>query len=779
MKNQIRMCLLVGLYLFTMCLSLHPLSATVPAHAKAPELDAQLEEDIHMGELAQANRFQDLIGYLEEKRSGGGRMRAWDLYLLCRSYYALKVYNRLLPEIDALQRAVEAGDHKYFGADITADPHILRALVHLDMGDYENTIREASRAFDLLHRKGRDRQNFYRAQLIQSLGARGVAYALTGRQGDSMKDLRMIEEIDLSLSNLGPEKYMAIARIHMAGKNFDRALEAVLDPQAKVSEELSQHYDTTFQEVPMHFILNKCLHETGRSGAAARGYDRLLEHPRIEELGGIYWMVLNDRAKIAEKRGEPAAARAFLEKAVKVIERQRSSIDTDAGRIGYVEDKQVVYQNIVSLLIGEGRLKEALTYVERSKSRALVDLLASQKDIRVKSGHHEKIRSTMRSLAAVETSLAGGVLPTSGKSLAKHRGLVVRLKKDLQRQAPELASLITVQTPSIEELQDRLALDETLLEYYYDDQKLYAFVMTKSELHCRVLSRAGIEKDVQAFREAAMDPGSSSFNALSRALYERLIATFSDLLSNKDLTIVPHGILHYLPFNALSSQEGYLIERHSIRTMPSASVLGLLGDKGGAKKGKLLVLANPDLGDPCYDLQFAEEEAFSINKSVPRATLLTRKGATETYVKEHGRGFERLHFAGHGLFRPEDPLRSGLLLAGDKENDGLLTVAELYTLPLDADLVCLSACETALGEISSGDDIVGFTRGFLYAGARSIVSSLWKVDDEATRDLMVAFYEHLSANGKRDALRQAQLGVMKKFGHPYYWAAFQIAGNAR
>ena len=117
-------------------------------------------------------------------------------------------------------------------------------------------------------------------------------------------------------------------------------------------------------------------------------------------------------------------------------------------------------------------------------------------------------------------------------------------------------------------------------------------------------------------------------------------------------------------------------------------------------------------------------------------------------------------------------------MASDGKNDGKLTVGELYDLHLPADLVTLSACETALGKVANGDDVVGFTRGLLYAGANSIVSSLWKVDDKATSILMQQFYQSLRETNKRSALRAAQLKVKDSYNaHPYFWAAFQIIGS--
>lgn len=191
-----------------------------------------------------------------------------------------------------------------------------------------------------------------------------------------------------------------------------------------------------------------------------------------------------------------------------------------------------------------------------------------------------------------------------------------------------------------------------------------------------------------------------------------------------------------------------------------------------------MILGNPRLADPKYDLKFAQDEALAIGKIIPRSSVLLRTEATATNLKTFGGNYPVIHLAVHGIFDPESPLNSALLLASDKDNDGILRAGDLYNLSLNADLVTLSACETALGKVTTGDDVVGFTRGFLYAGARSLVSSLWQVDDQATRDLMVNFYTNLSKMTKDEALKQAQLKVKEQYPHPYYWAAFLLTGSA-
>jgi CHAT domain-containing protein len=193
---------------------------------------------------------------------------------------------------------------------------------------------------------------------------------------------------------------------------------------------------------------------------------------------------------------------------------------------------------------------------------------------------------------------------------------------------------------------------------------------------------------------------------------------------------------------------------------------------------RLLILGNPDLGDAALDLHFAESEARAVSTLSPDSRMMIRREASETNFRKASPSFERLHFATHGKFQAESPLESRLYLAKDGENDGMLTAGEIYTMSMDTDLVTLSACETGLGKVAGGDDVVGLTRGFLFAGSRSIVASLWSVDDQSTAELMRTFYENLTNMSKDKALSEAQIRIRKSFPHPYFWAAFQLTGRA-
>jgi len=191
------------------------------------------------------------------------------------------------------------------------------------------------------------------------------------------------------------------------------------------------------------------------------------------------------------------------------------------------------------------------------------------------------------------------------------------------------------------------------------------------------------------------------------------------------VVVIPHGTLHYMPVcrDEAACDGAFFLDRFALRLLPSASVLQFLKTRTNGKSTRVLAIGNPDLGDPQLDLKYAEEEARMISTSNPNSQLLLRRNASETNFKKAGGYFSRIHFATHGKFNADAPLDSGLYLAKDAANDGILTVGELYSLSLDADLVTLSACENRPWKIANGDDVVGLARGFLYAGSRSVVAS--------------------------------------------------------
>jgi CHAT domain-containing protein len=260
-------------------------------------------------------------------------------------------------------------------------------------------------------------------------------------------------------------------------------------------------------------------------------------------------------------------------------------------------------------------------------------------------------------------------------------------------------------------------------------------------------------------------------------LHEWLIAPVQAYLKTPVLGIIPYNVLHYVPFAALSDGRRYLGEQNTIYVLPNASSLPFVTKKRKSEPGTLLAMANGQpVGLPA--LHNADAEVQAIATLYHTQPLLGSAATRSAFVAQAAQA-GIIHVAAHGQLNPAAPLLSRIVLAPDGANDGSLTVADVYGLDLQqADLVVLSACQTQVGAFSAGDDIVGLTRAFIYAGAPSVVSSLWSVDDQATGMLMTAFYTHLKqGKSKAEACRAAQADTRAKYPHPYYWAAFVLTGD--
>ena len=242
----------------------------------------------------------------------------------------------------------------------------------------------------------------------------------------------------------------------------------------------------------------------------------------------------------------------------------------------------------------------------------------------------------------------------------------------------------------------------------------------------------------------------------SGALYDTILKKVINHVSGEKITylgIIPHGPLHYLSFATLLARDKFgdnlkdkfrdefLIDRYALFFRPSASVLKFTMDRRKTEKNtKVLAVGNPDLKDPTFDLPFSEHEVKSIKWNFPDIEILTREKATENWVEKNIGDFGIIHFAAHGEFDPINPLFSAIKLAKDPEKDGNLEAGEIFSLKISADLVILSACQTGLGKITAGDDVIGLNRSFFYAGTHTIISSLWRVSDISTAILIKQFY---------------------------------------
>jgi len=252
-------------------------------------------------------------------------------------------------------------------------------------------------------------------------------------------------------------------------------------------------------------------------------------------------------------------------------------------------------------------------------------------------------------------------------------------------------------------------------------------------------------------------------------LYRELIHPLENDLQTRHLIIVPHGVLHYLPFHAfLDGDSNYLIDRFTVSYAPSASVLRYCIERKPIVDAKPIIMGVADERAP----QIAEEIAC-LRKLIPLANTYYGKRATRGVLRRHAVQSDFLHIATHAVFRTDNPMFSSFKLS-----DGWLTALDLYSMTCQTNLVTLSGCKSGVTELSGGDELLGLMRGFLYAGARSLQLTLWDVNDRSTARFMREFYQAWQGGlSKSEALRAAALAVRKDDPHPYYWAPFYLVGN--
>jgi CHAT domain-containing protein/tetratricopeptide (TPR) repeat protein len=505
---------------------------------------------------------------------------------------------------------------------------------------------------------------------------------------------------------------------------------------------------------------------------------RITDHPYL----------YNGLARSLAGLGRTEEAFAAAREAVRYVEELRADLGDSALRRGFLEGKQGIYYYAVNLALQAQHPEEAFSLAERSRSRTFLDLLGSQTTLskgRTRALVDEEVRLRARLAEAKAEAQEGSGSTESARARAQvevldrdYRAFLDRVRKENLEQA----SLMAVEPVTLPEIQALLPEGTTLLEYHVAENGVVVWIVERQRFKVvRVPGdRQSLVSQVRRFRGAITKlTAIGEVQSQAQTLYRRLLEPARADISGSRLVIVPHGPLHYLPFSALRSPAGrWVVEDFAVSTLPSASVLRYLADKGVGASTRALVMGNPDLGGDLA-LPWAEREARMVGQREREATVLVRGDATEAQAKKLLETVGLIHFATHGELKESDPLSSAILLVPGGGEDGRLEVREVFGLDLHARLVVLSACETGLGTLSRGDEIVGLQRAFLYAGTPAVVTTLRKVDERASYELVRAFYNRLAGAGPVEALRQAQIDTMATFPHPYSWAAFGLTGVPR
>ncbi len=550
---------------------------------------------------------------------------------------------------------------------------------------------------------------------------------------------------------------------------------------------------------------------------------------------------LHEMARVQLAAGRTGEALEMVESAIRIIESLRSQVLSPDLRAAYMGTRRGAYELQIELLMqlhhgdpSKGYDKAALEAGERARARSLLDLLGEMGG-EIHRGLPaplvQRLRSARRRVQAgaerqqrILAAKHSQEQATEGeRNLYEALSELDQVEAEIRKGSPDHAALTPASTLSADEIQKLLDEDTLFLEYALGESRSFLWAVTKESISSFELpGEDEIEAAARRVHSELSTPGTEGRE--TAALGRLLLGPVSQRLDGQRLVVVADGALHYLPFAALSSprQSGPLLLQHEVVHLPSASTLALL--RGQAARRSPAPKWAAVLADPVFeatDVRVRDSQATnSASNPRPSQSPLSRQAdglqlhrlsssrleaeaisalvsgdqvlkaldfeaSRQTALGGQLSRYRIVHLATHGLIDSVNPSLSGLVLSlvdelGSRQ-DGWIRLHDIYNLELQADLVVLSACRTALGRKIRGEGFVGLTRGFMYAGASRVIASLWSVPDKATARLMSHLYTTMVRQGSRPAaaLRSAQLHILKqrRWRHPYYWAGFVLSGD--
>ncbi len=775
------------------------------------------------------NKYLEALEMAQEateiEESLGNRLNV-ALYQNASAFYSIQLgqYNRalrLLAETRLVYLANNMQDYLLLG-DLYA------ALCYLALNNF---LRAAEYCESVLHQiKTADLPaNFVAGWANHYLALAYVGLDLTGQAMAAFEQARIILETSGSkvmAANILQDQ----ANLHFRLGELARA------------EELCQQARTEFSGNELSVSMARCNILLGQVSLARQDFyeaeqlaGQALTTGQTAHMPMLIYQALLLLAQAAEARNDPQAGLEYYRQCLAALEELWGRVAAEQ-RPGFIEDKEVAYQGAVAVALQLGNAQEALTLVERGKSRSLVDLLAGELDVRVKIrteddrelvAELEQWRTRRNELIGLLNRFGGQPLLNQDNEVVAKESLLVNEREQLAADLHETEKQLS---RGIERLQvrnsayaedltlqptlprfDPAQLDEatTLVEYYICRDQLLAFVVDRQNgtrvVTGNLISLKNLKRLLTKFRlnlsgMVNLSGGniaghSSQIAALNQnvravlgELYNGLIAPLvAEIRPSTRMVVVPHGMLHYLPFPALynSATQKYLLEEwEEISYLPSSSLLELCTKRGNrqsvvASAGSYALVAGYSSQG---ELSYCLEEARTVGRMLQQSSQLENclvfleEAASLAQIEKQAGLAALIHLASHARLRQDNPYFSALELAG-----GELTAQDIFNMELRASLVTLSACETGLGGLGSGDELLGLSRACLYAGASSLVLSLWKVQDESVSRLFDSFYRRLlTGQRKAAALRNAQIELLNQeaYAHPFFWAAFTLTGHA-
>ena len=671
------------------------------------------------------------------------------------------------------------------------------ARAELEMADAYLELNMAAEAADIASRLTHTFAELgMRAERARALGCHGRALGLLGQTDEARRLLAEASELYTAEGNRLEAAYMTLieAQLLYAEGNYQRAAHAAMNAEAPFAEAR-----TWGRLLLARWLRGEALRAAGQPAAQAL-LESTLAEARARELSQITYRCLTSLGMLAQSVGDLEAARRAFEDSVAIIETLRAPLPAEEFRAAFLSDKLTPFSELARLNLATGTpdgAARAFEYVERARSRALVDTLAGvvnaysrprdafEADLMEQLAQfREELQWYYSQINRADAAVARSPEATDDlyAAVRQREAAVLDIRRRIEQRGGQMPGRLAQQL-DVARLQRALGQEAALVEYFSLDGQLLAFLVTDEGVD--VIRDLGVEHEVEAavaqlrfqidtLRFAGRGVRRHAAQLTDRArrhladLHEMLLQPIERRLGDRRLVLVPHRALHYVPFHALYDGHQYVVQRRSVSYAPSAAVLlhCLELQQRPIQQAVLVGVADEQIPR-------VRDEVTAIAEILPGSTVLLDGAATAAAVRELAPRADVLHLACHGQFRPDNPLFSSLHLG-----DGWMTVRDAYELDLGCAFVTLSACETGVSAVAPGEELMGLARGFFSAGTASLLVSLWTVDDASTAELMTGVYRGLR-DGLRpaDALARSQRELIERYGHPYYWSAFAVHGR--
>jgi CHAT domain-containing protein len=629
----------------------------------------------------------------------------------------------------------------------------------------------------------------------------GGADAFLGQMGETVKLGAITDSlISLNLQKPGFPPFTVANSSGMKRLRMRLNLLKGLDPGRAAQERVAILQTVSSQmaglELPddyinYHLHLGHAFQDLGKSDSAILAWKNA--QARAEELGYVTESV-EAASLLTEEFGrieDWSNASTYASKANAGMQQELGTSDSTVGLAMAKKTKGLTQLGAVAAIKSNDPKKALAMLSEGQQMNTAAVRLSGNSEAATETKKLQKKKKRLATLSTkVETLKQMPAGATRDEMLKKAETLLAESKSDFLLQSRKIrqkfsglyTTALRFDPLNLPDVQAALPMGTAVVQYFATDQELYIFVVTKSEFRLRSVkeSKSGLDGNVASLLQEVQRPGvnDQGFEQLSVALYQTLIAPIEkDLAQSETVILIPSGKLNLLPFAALKGPDGkLLVEKKTLLELAKPTDFMKIASSKVAPVTAVVAFANAT-----EDLPSAEKEGHDITSMFENSTLYTRKEASKSNLMEFGKQprTEVLHLATHGTWDAKNSLNNHLKLANDEQ----LSQEEIFNLNLsDTPIVTLSACSTALADTKDVEYVASLAEAFWIAGSRTVVASLWPVDDVSTGMLMTSFYEHLKAgDGKAEALRKAQLEVRQddRYSHPYFWSGFLLFGDYR